>query len=446
MDIENYTPTDLKKIFTKGTNINFLNDYTFQDVEDGKKRLYLQMANTYPKEKLQHFLDHAGKKLMEDKISNGFDKPIGAVIKNTVKDNLNPDYKNTIKRLIHIDSQYIPLHIKNPYDYVYKLSEKLVNVVSLQAVNIQVPITNYNIEERQGNNYFFVDASLVDISDGNYSLPLLIDTINTTLTSQGINMDISINELTGKCIITNHSSQSHTIDFYDDSIETTKINFSLGWILGFRNYAVDASDNPTLSYTIGATSTLTFKITSEQVAYIPNTKSITLVVNEFNQNQTAGTVVETTNDVNTIKTSFYMYNSKTPKSAAYTPINLECITPTTIATSAEMSLAQNETGLTKAQLYSRAQINQNKLLVNHQSNYLEPTTQNHVIAVFPFEYHNDKWGTKYFTDKNFYVREYHGPIEIDKLQIKMYDDRGYEMNFNGVPWSVTFITEHLYKY
>jgi hypothetical protein len=117
MDIDKYTPNDLKRLFTKGTGINFLNDYTFQDVEDGKKKMYIQMVETKDskeKEKLKYFLDEAGKKLMEDKFSNGFDKPIGTVIKNTIKDNLNPNYKNTIKRLINIDSQYIPYNTKNP--------------------------------------------------------------------------------------------------------------------------------------------------------------------------------------------------------------------------------------------------------------------------------------------------------------------------------------------
>ena len=120
MDIDKYTPNDLKKLFTKGTNINFLNDYTFQDVEDGKKKLYHQMYETSDKDKLKHFLDEAGKKLMIDKLSNGFDKPIGTIVKNTIKGNLNPDYKNTINRLINIDSQYIPLNA--PSSYVFKLT------------------------------------------------------------------------------------------------------------------------------------------------------------------------------------------------------------------------------------------------------------------------------------------------------------------------------------
>ena len=43
MDIDKYSPVDIKKLFTKNTTINFLNDYTFQDVEDAKKKIYMHM-------------------------------------------------------------------------------------------------------------------------------------------------------------------------------------------------------------------------------------------------------------------------------------------------------------------------------------------------------------------------------------------------------------------
>ena len=49
-------------------------------------------------------------------------------------------------------------------------------------------------------------------------------------------------------------------------------------------------------------------------------------------------------------------------------------------------------------------------------------------------------------DKNKYVREYHGPVEIEKMQVRLYDEKGFEMDFNGANWSLTMVTEHLYKY
>ena len=446
MDLDKYTSNDLKKLFTKGTNINFLNDYTFQDVEDGKKRLYLQMAQTSDKEKLKNFLDDAGRKLMEDKLSNGFDRPIGTVVKNTVKDNLNPDYKNTINRLINIDSQYIPLN--SPTSYVFKLTEKLFNVVSIELINLQIPMTFYNVEDRQGNNFFYiypdglqddptVNPTLITIPDGNYTMETLIATINTEINATDYSdISFSINSINGKTIIT--STQKYWIDFYEDSMtETTKINHCLGWILGFHVFN-DTSNNPYIRRVVNGA------LISDKVAYIGTTKNIVVVLDEFSQNQTSGTMVQTINDTHTIKPSAYFTNGKTAKNSAFSPINLNCLTPANTTTD-QLEQLETKTGLTRAQIYTRAQINQNKLLVNQQSNYLEPNTQNNVLAIVPFETMT-VWGQKYFTDKNKYVREYHGPVEIEKMQIRLYDENGYEMNFNGANWSITMITKHLYKY
>lgn len=449
MDIEKYTPNDLKKLFTKGTNINFLNDYTFQDVEDGKKKLYLQMVDQYPKEKLKQFLDESGRKLMEDKMSNGFDKPIGTVVKNTIRDNLNPNYKNTIKKLINIDSQYIPLNA--PSSYTFKLTEKLINVVSIELINLQIPMTFYNIEDRQGNNFFYIykeadsaNPYLVDISDGNYTMDTLIVAINLAVRAKYQYITFAISAINGKTTITSTdpANSKYTVEFFEDSmIETTKINNCLGWLLGFHKYTADVSDNPYSKYQLNTT----LSITSDKVAYIGTTKNIVVVLDEFSQNQTSGTMVQTINDVNSIKPSLYYANSKAPKNAAFNPVNLDCLTPSNITTPTQMKNALTETGLTRAQIYTRAQVNQNKLLVNQQTNYLEPSVQNNVLAIVPFESFTP-WGQKYFTDKNKYIREYHGPVEIDKMQVRLYDDKGYEMNFNGANWSLTMITENLYKY
>jgi hypothetical protein len=450
MDIDKYTPNDLKKLFTKGSGINFLNDYTFQDVEDGKKKLYLHMQNTdkTDKEKLKQFLDAAGRKLMEDKISNGFDKPIGAVIKNTIKDNLNPDYKNTIKRLINIDSQYIPITANS--SYVFRLTEKLINVVSIELANIHLPMTFYNIEDRQGNNFFYLykdddEPIPIIVADGNYSVETLIIAINDTiqtLSSDYQDISFTVDPINGKTVISSSNSLNFNIDFFDDSMsETTKINHCLGWLLGFQKFTIDSSDNPFLTYTF------TSSLTSNKVAYVSTTKSIVVVLDEFRQNQTSGTMVQTINDVQSIKPSQYFANSKAPKNSDFAPLNLDCLTVSNITTDAQMKTALTDTGLTRAQIYTRAQINQNKILVNQQSNYLEPNTQNNVLAVIPFESTmTTKWCHNHFTDKNKFIRQYHGPIEIEKMQIRLYDEKGYEMNFNGANWNITMITEHLYKY
>lgn len=463
MDIDKYTPNDLKRLFTKGTNINFLNDYTFQDVEDGKKKMYIQMVeskDSKEKEKLKHFLDEAGKKLMEDKFSNGFDKPIGTVIKNTIKDNLNPNYKNTIKRLINIDSQYIPYNTKNPESYIFKLTEKLVNVVSIELINLQIPVTFYNIEDKKGNNFFYIyrdDDALnpypVDIPDGLYTMTNLITAINLSLKIKygtvGTKNMVSFNQdsVTGKVTLTSLDAFKYTIEFYEESMrESIKVNNCLGWILGFHNIQIDNEDNPYLIYSLPGTTPNS--IISEKVGYIGTTKNIIVVLDEFSQNQTSGTMIQVINESNTIKPTQYYANSKLPKNNEFSPLNLDCLTPSNIATPAQMHDAMEKTGLTRAQIYTRAQINENKRVLNNQNNYLDSSKKNNILAIVPLEttFTSSTFGSKYFTDKNKYKREYHGPVEIDKMQIRLYDEKGYEMNFNDANWSVTMITEHLYKY
>ena len=42
------------------------------------------------------------------------------------------------------------------------------------------------------------------------------------------------------------------------------------------------------------------------------------------------------------------------------------------------------------------------------------------------------------------TRVYLGPINIEKLRIKLMDDKGNVLDLNGIDWSFTFITEHTY--
>ena len=42
MELEQMNILDIKKYFTKNSQVNFLNDFTLQDVEDAKKHIYLK--------------------------------------------------------------------------------------------------------------------------------------------------------------------------------------------------------------------------------------------------------------------------------------------------------------------------------------------------------------------------------------------------------------------
>ncbi len=160
--------TEIKKLFNKHGNCNLFKDFTFQEVDDAKKKVYYQLLKEKPSdsENIKKFLDNAANEILEEKFMMGKDKPVGVVVKNTVRDNLNPDYKNTIKRIINLDSQYRPNIYPifsdtstetNECDYTVHLSEKLNNVVSLLIEYIVLPFTFYNISISQGNFFFIIE-------------------------------------------------------------------------------------------------------------------------------------------------------------------------------------------------------------------------------------------------------------------------------------------------
>jgi len=420
LNIDKYSVLEVRKLFTKHSGINCLNEFTVQDIEDSKKRIFMKLHQNHDKELLKDFLDRASEKIISDKFLGGIKETQGVVVKNTVRDNLNADYKNTIHRLILIDSQYRPDLLKESSDFICTLNEKVVNAVSLEIINISIPYTFYNIENRRGNNRFTINNVPFIIPDGNYDLAGIIKYIddNTALTitksEQGI---VSIS-----------STPEITIDFMP---EGTKINSCLGWYLGFRKLTgetvLSADSSVSLIYTFTGT------ISGNAVAMTPRIKYFLVVVDDFNNNQTADTLIQTQLDpLNPSPTSYFTQD----------PF-LDQLTPSNVST--YLKEFPNRT-LTKAQIYTRAQQNQVKNTISLQNLRLEVNTPNQILAVFPFDSSKLSLGETYFTDKSDYKREYHSPTNIEKLQVKIYDDNGFLINFNGNNWYMTLMTENLYKY
>jgi hypothetical protein len=454
--MDNLSIVEIKKLFTKHSGINFLHEFTLQDVEEAKKKTFMHLCREKPYEidNIRIILDKCAKQIMEDKFMLGFDKPVGVVVKNTVRDNLNPDYKNTIKRLINIDSQY-RLNVypyndpdTNECDFTINLTEKLTNVVSLQVENIQIPVCFYNISNRLGNNYFYMiindDDVVIQVPDGYYSLAELIIAINTEITTAGYNIVFSL-EPSKKCKIQNNMNSLLNIVFFDSNdvkesseANTKNINFlnakgnhNLGWMLGFRNIQINTPDI-VLNYDIDPND---FKI-SEAIPYITTTKYFTLVINDYNQNHTNGTIIQSNIDMNFIKpTTYYNYQNKPTNN----PLDLDCLKCSNVSDYKNKSL-------TKAQIFTQLEMNKYKAQMNSQVNYrLESKTYNHTMAIIPFD-NTSVFGDTYFNDKNKHKREYHGPVDIEKIHVQLFDDKGMLVDLNGNNWHFTMSTEHLYKY
>lgn len=171
------------------------------------------------------------------------------------KDNLNPLLKQTIKRIISIDSQYRDKKYTYSTDFTFNLSEPLRDVVALRLYSVQIPYTWYTINTSYGGNYLYLKGVSpgidngnfdykIEVLSGNYSPSDLVTAVNNSLqllkTQQ---IDVSF----GDTVVTYNSASNLStfkIDitniFNENNYEITFENNSL---LNTYPLSVDASGN-----------------------------------------------------------------------------------------------------------------------------------------------------------------------------------------------------------
>ena len=387
-------------------------------------------------------------------VSNTFQVPVA-------QGQLNPNLKNTNTRLINIDSQYreniIPFDpnpdgVSSPTNFTLDLTDILNNTISLEVTAFQIPYTWYLIDASyQANNCFFVDNSMVSIPSGNYSTTDLIDDISSVLTSDISGMLISNNSKTGKTTIQNKTGGTKTITFYDPSGVktcestcgiTSKFNNNLGWILGFRgniNYhPSEAATNPLygqLVYTIEDGNS----ITSEALIDTFGSKYFLLILDDYNQNHlNKGLVGITPTQKYAEIPSYWNTNLQ---------ISQECATPTFNHTKTPSYVQNAPRKLTQAQLYTLNQTTQARTSTN--KNMLTSPTTTDVLALIPLRLANNlSPGQQIIDDFNLdeAKRVYFGPVDIERMRVRLVNDKGYTVNLNGNDWSFTLTATTLYQY
>lgn len=96
------------------------------------------------------------------------------------KGSLNPIIKETIQRVISIDSQFRDVNVY-PYstDFTFNLSDTLQDVVSLKLYSVQIPFTWYTVSNAYGSNFMFLNGNSPGIMDtGNYNISINIPSGN----------------------------------------------------------------------------------------------------------------------------------------------------------------------------------------------------------------------------------------------------------------------------
>lgn len=415
-------------------------------------------------------------------VNNNVDIPVA-------QDTLNPNLKNVTTKFINLDSQFRQGSDSNSLstDYTLDLSDSLNNVLSLRLYSFQIPYTWYAIDEEYGNNHFWVINSgnkfLLTIPSGNYTptefcnkiQEIFIDNSFTNLSFPNPeimkynknNGKITIyldgwidplgNSIEGIPSVNDYVETTPYIKFFGENEENEKcisnnvlyFNVTLGWIMGFRS--------PIQPILIGGN-------TGGAIMKLSGPKYFILVIDDYNQNHINNGLITITElpkklDYPSYYNSSYLclrqgqtippnnfdiykdfnnndnyFNSLSDK-LNYGYGNIPQVIPSAPRT------------LTQSQIYTINEIIKNRKM--NTSFKPKAPTNSDTFSLIPIKYNGLNVGDMYVDFSGSLQdnpRIYFGPVNIDRLRIRLLDDMGRTVNLHGVDWAITLISENLYQY
>lgn len=152
------------------------------------------------------------------------------------KDTLNPLLKQTIKRVISIDSQYRENKQAISTEFTFNLSEPLRDVVSLKLYSIQIPFTWYTINSSFGGNFFYIKGDVAGINNGDHDYRVEINSGNYTASELVAAINGSIQKL--RITYPNVSFGNTGITYNANSVKST-LTLNLKEAFGESNYYLD---------------------------------------------------------------------------------------------------------------------------------------------------------------------------------------------------------------
>jgi hypothetical protein len=175
---------------------------------------------------------------------------------------LNPLLKETIRRIVSIDSQFRDRKL-HPYStcYTFNLSEPIRDVVSMKLYSIQVPYTWYTISNTYGSNFFYIKGNSPGINNGNFDYKVSIPSGNYK--SEDFYKAINDN-------ITNILAPSYPdVIFGSTGVIYDKVGAKMSLVLDIQNIYNESNYKLEFFSPSTSTSTYTFEQNPETITSIP---------------------------------------------------------------------------------------------------------------------------------------------------------------------------------
>jgi hypothetical protein len=308
---------------------------------------------------------------------------------------------------------------------------------------IITPVTN-GLTTTQGSNQIAFDLPI-----GEYTRDQLINAINNgllnTTTQYGSQTIAAGSRLS---VISNNgeyvkirmninkvfTSADYKLVFYDpfsfvqcftgaSSVRNTTWDSTLGWILGFRELTEYELSTATI-------------ITGDNVVSVNIYNYFMIVLDDYNHNHMNDGIVTTTQQRTDIDIPSYA-NRSTYK--------CDPITGNVITSSLSLNGLNN---LTQRQTYATQEIINNKKQASASKKYSPGPFTKNVFALIPLniaQLSNNSIYVEHGVSLEIHQRNYFGPVNLQRMSVKLVNDRGETVDLNGANWSFSFICEQLYN-
>ena len=210
-----------------------------------------------------------------------------------------------------------------------------------------------------------------------------------------------------------------------------RANNNLGWICGFRDQEYTSND--------ATTSTLSsFSFSGEAIVDTFGSRYFLLSIDDYNSNQINKAIVSIENVEKKADIPDYYSSDLTPNPACDTSNSLYPV---------PQYLQGRPAQITQAQQYTLNEIIKNRKETSN--NVLTSPSNSNVFAIIPLKKSGITPGDaliEFSGPIQINERNYFGPVDIDKIRVTLLDDKGNIVNLNGMDWSFSVVTEHLYQY
>tara|TARA_B100000963_G_scaffold119923_1_gene104494 strand:+ start:1336 stop:3084 length:1749 start_codon:yes stop_codon:yes gene_type:complete len=451
-------------------------------------------------------------------------------IQGTVQGDKNPIQRKTIKRIVNFDSHYREIldpsgstcatdtesryfseanpqvRLYTSTNYTVNLNQPLLNVVDITVDNVEIPYSWHVFSEDYGTHRFFIEvengySGNIFIKQGNYSSGgALIAAINAalgTVPPAALNgagqpffaVNFVHEEESNQVIIQLVNDQKVTFKWYIEDAEGSqctapfregpnslleppkpgnKINYNLGWLLGFRTQTLEL--DPLVNYNVQNSYTNNFepgKYRSSSTIDVFGPKYLLLTLDDFNNNKPNKDLISLIdNNANNFKLPEY-YKPQTmntttsvlgtDQTTLYQPghkdeAGYECVD--VAGPPSDRGCAENDinidliSNLTKKQKFSIAQMIQANTASNRKPRYSSPNSTDILLRIPINSPPNNP--NQIISMKNENPEEtkrvYFGPVKLRKFNVRLLNDKGFELNLKDRDWSFSLIINQLYQF